>query len=211
MVFLAFAEENDAMHAGLLWKGGVLGFSIAAPVGPIGALAIGRTLRHGRGAGLATGLGAAAADAVYGAAAAMGLSAVAVRAASVVPRLRWAGGAFLVGYGIRLLLARGRGRRSGRVAPGGGAFFSAFLLTLANPMTILAFAAMLGSFGATTGAAGTLLVSGVFLGSMAWWALLSSVVAAAAWKLDGRWLSALDLVCGCALAAFGLYALCGRK
>ena len=44
----------------------LVGLSIAAPVGPIGLLTIQRSLEHGPRAGLATGLGAAAADAVYG-------------------------------------------------------------------------------------------------------------------------------------------------
>jgi threonine/homoserine/homoserine lactone efflux protein len=197
----------DSMHAELLWKGAVLGFSIAAPVGPIGALAISRTLRDGRAAGLATGLGAASADSVYGAAAACGLAALAGPLAGAL-WLRWAGGAFLICYGIRLVVTRGRAQAA---APGrvpGGAFLSAFLLTLANPMTVLAFAAMLGSFGAGgTGGAAVMLVAGVFLGSMAWWTVLASVVAAAAGKLGGRWFPVLDQVCGCALAVFGLHAL----
>jgi threonine/homoserine/homoserine lactone efflux protein len=198
----------DLMHAELLWKGAVLGFSIAAPVGPIGALAIGRTLRDGRAAGLATGLGAASADSVYGAAATFGLAALAGPAAAAPPWLRWAGGAFLICYGIRLVAARGRARGAAPAGTSGGAFLSAFLLTLANPMTILAFAAMLGSFGAVgAGGAGLTLVAGVFLGSMAWWTFLSWVVAAAAGKLGGRRFPALDCICGCVLAAFGLHAL----
>ncbi len=199
------------MHAELLWKGAGLGFSIAAPVGPIGALAIRRTLQDGRAAGLVTGLGAASADSVYGAAAACGLAALAGPVAAASVWLRWAGGVFLIGYGIRLLAARRREKPAAPAGASGGAFLSAFLLTLANPMTILAFAAMLGSFGAA-GAAGAAFttVAGVFLGSMAWWTLLASLVAAAAAKLDGRWFATLDRACGCALAAFGLYALLRR-
>jgi threonine/homoserine/homoserine lactone efflux protein len=45
----------------------VIGVLIAAPVGPIGLLTMQRTLDRGLAAGLVTGLGAAAADAVYGA------------------------------------------------------------------------------------------------------------------------------------------------
>ncbi len=195
------------MHAGLLWKGAVLGFSIAAPVGPIGALAISRTLRDGRGAGLATGLGAASADSVYGAAAACGLAALAGPLAGA-PWLRWAGGAFLVCYGIRLVATSGRGQAAAPRRAPGGAFFSAFLLTLANPMTVLAFAAMLGSFGAGgAGGAALMLVTGVFLGSMAWWTVLVSGVAAAAGRIGGRWFPTLDVVCGGALAVFGVHAL----
>ena len=64
------------MDFSLFFKGLLLGFSIAAPVGPIGVLCIRRTLAEGRSAGLATGLGAASADAIYGSIAAFGLTAV---------------------------------------------------------------------------------------------------------------------------------------
>ena len=55
-------------------KGLAIGFSIAAPVGPIGVLCIRRSLSEGRQVGLATGLGAATADAIYGCVAAFGLT-----------------------------------------------------------------------------------------------------------------------------------------
>jgi threonine/homoserine/homoserine lactone efflux protein len=53
-------------------KGVLIGFSIAAPVGPIGVLCIRRTLADGRNSGLISGLGAATADAVYGSIAGFG-------------------------------------------------------------------------------------------------------------------------------------------
>lgn len=62
------------MEWGLLIKGFVIGFSIAAPVGPIGILCIQRTLSGGGVQGLVTGLGAATADALYGFIAAFGLT-----------------------------------------------------------------------------------------------------------------------------------------
>ena len=55
-------------------KGLVIGFSIAAPVGPIGVLCIRRTIAQGRTAGIISGLGAATADAIYGCIAALGLT-----------------------------------------------------------------------------------------------------------------------------------------
>lgn len=57
-----------------LVRGAAIGLAIAAPVGPIGVLPIQRTLAVGRIAGLVTGLGAATADAAYGAIAALGLA-----------------------------------------------------------------------------------------------------------------------------------------
>ena len=52
-------------------------------------------------------------------------------------------------------------------------------LTLTNPATILSFAALFASIGAGTGGAGgaAAVVAGVFLGSVAWWAILTGVVA----------------------------------
>ncbi len=64
------------MDGGVLIRGVVVGASIAAPVGPIGVLCIRRTLAGGRVAGFASGLGAATADAAYGAIAALGLTSV---------------------------------------------------------------------------------------------------------------------------------------
>jgi threonine/homoserine/homoserine lactone efflux protein len=64
------------MTPGILFKGIAIGLSIAAPVGPIGVLCIRRSLADGRQVGLATGMGAATADAVYGSIAGFGLTAV---------------------------------------------------------------------------------------------------------------------------------------
>ena len=83
---------------GSIWlQSALIGLSIAAPVGPIGLLTIQRSLNHGAAAGLATGLGAAAADAIYGAVGAFGVSAlVAALSAARVP-LAIGGGLFLLG------------------------------------------------------------------------------------------------------------------
>ncbi len=61
-------------EAGVFAQSLLIGLSIAAPVGPIGLLVIQRTLQRGAVVGLATGLGAAAADALYGAVGAFGVS-----------------------------------------------------------------------------------------------------------------------------------------
>src|SRR5215204_6295967 len=64
------------MDLSLFLRGLVVGFAIAAPVGPIGLLCIQRTLAYGRLIGVVTGLGAATADAIYGLVAGLGLTAV---------------------------------------------------------------------------------------------------------------------------------------
>ncbi|HET9250557.1 MAG TPA: LysE family transporter, partial [Candidatus Eisenbacteria bacterium] len=84
------------MDVALVVRGVVIGFSIAAPVGPIGILCIRRTLADGRLSGLFTGLGAAAADAVYGAIAALGLTALTDALVGGRAWIRLIGGAFLL-------------------------------------------------------------------------------------------------------------------
>src|SRR5205085_8581760 len=88
------------------FKGLVLGFAIAAPVGPIGVLCIRRSLAEGQAAGLATGLGAATADALYGCVAAFGLTVI---SSFLVQQRFWLGligGGFLCYLGVRTFFRR---------------------------------------------------------------------------------------------------------
>lgn len=57
-----------------LYKGLILGFSVAAPVGPIGILCINRTVNKNFLSGVVSGLGAATADVIYGLIAGLGLT-----------------------------------------------------------------------------------------------------------------------------------------
>lgn len=89
-----------------LLRGVALGLSIAAPVGPIGVLVIRRTLANGYLAGVASGMGAATADMLYGAVAAFGLTAI---SGFLLGERLWIHliGALFLGYlGVRTLLAR---------------------------------------------------------------------------------------------------------
>lgn len=168
------------MDFGTFWRGFIIGLAIAAPVGAIGLLCIRRTLAYGRLVGFVTGLGAATADAVYGAVAALGLTSVAVFLANAQTPLRLLGGAFLIYLGWRTFTSRPSGAaeadRPGTLA---GMFASTFALTLANPSTIISFAAIFAGLGLTgsTGLTPALaMVAGVFLGSATWWLVLSGGV-----------------------------------
>ncbi|MCA9861538.1 MAG: LysE family transporter [Thermomicrobiales bacterium] len=165
------------LDLGIFWRGFAIGLAIAAPVGAIGLLCIRRTLAYGRLVGFVTGLGAATADAFYGAIAALGLTSIAVFLANVQAPLRLLGGAFLIYLGWRTYVSRPEGAadpdRPGNLA---GMFASTFALTLANPSTIISFAAIfagLGLVGGTGPASALLMVAGVFLGSATWWLILS--------------------------------------
>ena len=165
------------MDLNLFLRGIIIGFSIAAPVGPIGVLCIRRTLAEGRAHGLASGLGAASADAFFGTIAALGLTLVANFLADQQTWLRLIGGGYLLHLGYTTFRSR-PAERSAEARGRGliGAYTSTLFLTLTNPLTILAFAAIFAGAGAGVGTGGLLgaqwVVAGVFAGSSGWWLIL---------------------------------------
>jgi len=194
-------------------KGIVIGFSIAAPVGPIGILTIRRSLSHGPGAGLATGMGAATADAVYGCVAGFGLTVISNLLFGFQTWLLLAGSLFLCGLGISTLKQKpSEPEKDTPIFKGYlPAYLSAFFLTLTNPMTIMAFMAIFAGLGlgaADQGTAGALsLVIGVFLGSCLWWMILTFGVGQLKQKLNARFREWINRTAGLVLLVFGAWAL----
>jgi threonine/homoserine/homoserine lactone efflux protein len=126
------------MDIEFLARGFIIGLSVAAPVGPIGVLCIRRTLANGRMSGLVTGLGAATADAFYGAIAAFGLTAISRVLLDNQDVFRIVGGVALLYLGVRTFLSRPSESASDpRRSDLARDFASALGLTLANPATIL--------------------------------------------------------------------------
>jgi threonine/homoserine/homoserine lactone efflux protein len=200
------------MTSTFLLKGAVIGFSLAAPVGPIGLLCIRRSLAEGRVVGLVTGLGAATADASYGAIAAFGLTAVSTFLVAQKMWLGLFGGVFLCYLGVRAFTAApastaAQADRGGGLAP---AYASTFVLTLTNPMTILSFIPVFAGLGlgfAPDARSAASVVAGVFVGSALWWLLLSNGVALFRHRVGDRWMRSVNRVSGAMIFAFGLYAL----
>ena len=177
-------------------------------------LCIRRTLADGWVFGLVSGLGAATADAVYGCIAAFGLTFISVALVSHQAWLRLIGGLFLCYLGVRTLLAQ-PAEQAATVREGGlsRAYASTFFLTLTNPVTILAFAAIFAGLGLAEAGGGYasagLLVLGVFLGSASWWLLLSSVVGAFRTRFSPSGMLWVNRVSGLIILGFGVYALAG--
>jgi threonine/homoserine/homoserine lactone efflux protein len=196
---------------GFFFQGLIIGFSIAAPVGPIGVLCIRRTLAEGRASGFISGLGAATADAIYGCIAGFGLTFISSFLISQQLWFRVIGGTFLCYLGIKTLLARPAEKAASAKGYGlAGAYASTFFLTLTNPMTILSFAAIFAGLG--VGSAGGnyvfagLLVLGVFLGSAAWWLILSGIVGVFRKKFDISGLRWVNRISGIIITGFGVLA-----
>jgi threonine/homoserine/homoserine lactone efflux protein len=197
----------------------IIGFSVAAPVGPIGVLCIRRTLADGRVVGFVSGLGAATADAAYGCVAAFGLTWVSDLLVEQQAWLRLVGGVFLLYLGIKAFLEKPAEREAGAARGSrpsmsvAGAYASTLGLTLTNPTTILSFAAIFVGLGLVEASEGYLsavvLVVGVFSGSALWWLLLSGAVGLFRAKLSVGGLRWVNRISGTVIATFGVLAISG--
>ena len=192
-------------------RGLVIGFSIAAPVGPIGLLCIRRTLADGRLVGLVSGLGAATADAIYGFVAGFGLTAISGFLIGQGFWLRLVGGAFLCWLGARIFLSEPATKAATVDGRGlAGAYVSTLALTLTNPTTILSFVAIFAGLGVATAgdyASATVLVVGVFVGSALWWLLLSSGVGLVRGAITPARLRWVNRASGAVIAGLGLLSI----
>ncbi len=192
----------------------MIGFSIAAPVGPIGVLCIRRTLAEGWASGLASGFGAATADALYGSVAGFGLTFIPGILIREQFWLRLIGGVFLCYLGTKTFLSK----PAYQTAPVGGfslagKYGSTFFLTLTNPLTILSFAAVFAGLGVVNANGSYLsagiLVCGVFIGSALWWFILSKGVALWRERFNPKGLLWVNRVSSLIIMGFGLLALLG--
>ncbi len=191
-----------------LLKGIAVGIVIALPVGPVGLLCVRRTLFEGPSFGLLSGLGAALADMVFGGVAGFGLTFVRDWILGYQDWLGEAGGLFLVVSGARALAARTAPEPEPLAGEALiGAFASAFALTITNPITILAFAAIFAKVGldrdATFGVI-AVMIGGVFVGSALWWLGLTGGIVALRRRARRFSLVSLNRLSGALLALSGL-------
>lgn len=155
----------------------ILGFCIAAPVGPIGVICVRNTLNNGYKSGLVTGLGAATADAVFASIVAFGLLIIGNTLTHHRTIIQLFGVILLCYLGIRIYFSKHESINNKR-EPFTKTFLITFFLTLTNPMTILSFLAIYSSLGFidynTTALLSFIFVLGVFIGSNLWWLILST-------------------------------------
>jgi threonine/homoserine/homoserine lactone efflux protein len=195
-----------------LLKGIIIGFSLAAPVGPMGILCVRRTLAHGGWRGFVIGLSSASADVVYAVIAAFGVTLISNFVAGHQQWLRLVGGILLLALGFHTFRSHPNAHvptkwmnREARV------FISTFLLALSNPLTLFAYAAALSGIGVENIKSDriylTLLVTGVFLGSLLWSSLLTILARIFKEKVSTRGLGIVNKVAGSLLMLFGAIGL----
>lgn len=163
----------------VFFRGLVLGVVIAAPVGPVGILCIRRTLERGIFAGVATGLGAAVADAIFAGIAAFGVTAALSLLTGLEKEIRLFGGLFLMIMAIRMFLKKIEMDRVHVVSAASliKAFMTGFIITFTNPLTIIGILAVIATFaGHLSYVQAATLTGGIFCGSLAWWLFLGGGV-----------------------------------
>jgi threonine/homoserine/homoserine lactone efflux protein len=194
------------MDFALFVRGTVLGFSIAAVVGPIWLLCLRRSLTGGFALGFVSGLGAATADATYAAIASFGISVLSSALVEQRLWLRLVGGGLLLYLGLRTLQAPPAAKAAEGVGGGlrlAGAYSSTLALTLSNPMTILSFAAIFAGIGM-----GSIdLVVGVLVGSGTWWLILAGAGARLRTRFNSKRLRLVNLGSGALILAFGVQSM----
>lgn len=197
----------------LFLKGLAFGFILAATVGPMWVICFRRTIEQGALAGFVSGMGIAVADGLYGAVAAFGLTAISGFLLGHGFWIGLIGGLFLIYLGFSALLAQPERLEEKEEQPQtrlSRAFLSTLGLTLANPPTILAFAAIFAGLGLVSNSdygAAALVVLGVVLGSAAWWIVLA---AGANWlrkRAGAQLFRIINLVSGLSILGFAFWQL----
>jgi threonine/homoserine/homoserine lactone efflux protein len=201
------------MNLEFLYKGLILGFSVAAPVGPIGILCINRTINKNFAAGFVSGLGAATADLIYGLIAGLGLTAISTFLINQKLWIQLIGLVFLFYIGIKTIIKKENEIKFSADTDKGllKDYLSTLILTITNPMTILFFIAVFAGLGLSKNVNGfnsiIQLIIGVFIGSGIWWMFLSGLTNKLKTKINKSVLNKIDLVSGILIIFFGLLIL----
>lgn len=176
----------------LFVAGMVIGFLVAAPIGPVNLICIRRTLAYGPLNGFFSGLGGAAGDGIFAAISAFGLTAISYLIQGYATPLKLVGGIMLIAFGIhnfRAEVTDPQGCPVNLREKGSSTLWTAiastFVLTITNPATLIGFAAVFAGLGALAGGEATFFaaavtVLGVIAGSASWWFAVTTITGSTA-------------------------------
>ncbi|MER2604589.1 MAG: LysE family transporter [Siculibacillus sp.] len=197
----------------LLLTGFGVGVLFSAPVGPVNILCLQRAFRSGFFSGLAAGLGAVAADGLFAAVAAFGITAVSGFVEGHSLWLQLIGGALLIVFGVRVARAHPHlDDEAGEARSLSATAAATFGMTITNPATVLGILALFGSLGDLAPEPGNWLaaaqfVLGVVAGGAAWWFLVATLVGLLRERMTDETLARINLVAGAILILFGVGVL----
>jgi threonine/homoserine/homoserine lactone efflux protein len=194
----------------LLIRGILAGLIIAAPVGPVNVICVQRTIAKGWRSGLISGLGSAVADTIYGSIAAFSITFVIRILIREEFWIRLVGGCLLILIGVVYYFKPPQSLKNPEPESDRTEFASTFFLTLTNPTTVLSFLVVLSALGLArneTWSLTSLIVGGVFTGSMLWWFILTGTVNYFRDRFSNRTMLWMNRVAGLAIGAFGLVTI----
>ena len=195
-------------------KGILIGISVSAPLGPIGVLCIQRTLNKGFKSGLISGIGAASADIIYAIIAGFSITFISDFLIENQNYIRIIGGMFLIFIGAKIFTSN-PAKQIRKLRTKGNNYYkdyiTSFLVTVSNPITILAFGAIFASFNMVEKGSGTfpiiILVVTVFSGAILWWLSLISIVTIFKSRIRLRNLLWINRVTGVLIIIFALFVI----
>ena len=119
---------------------------LAATPGPGIFYVLARTLAGGRSEGILSSLGTFAGGMFHVLAAALGISAILAASAVAFHTVKYAGAAYLVWLGIRMIRTRNAELTAGSLVPSRGAFVQGIVTEALNPKTALFFLSFIPQF-----------------------------------------------------------------
>lgn len=200
------------MDASLFFKGFLVGVIISAPIGPVGALCIQRTMNKGRISGMLSGVGAAVGDTIFAIIAIFGLTFISGVLKDQEAWFRIIGGIILLYFGWRVYFSKSEDC-SNQENEGNhfGTFGSAFLLTISNPLVIISIIAVFAVLGITISpnsnySSTALLLLGFFLGAALLWILTCHILANYRNRLGQKGIFLINRITGLVILACSGYA-----
>ena len=200
------------MDAASFIQGMIIGLTLAVPIGPLSLVCIHRSITDGRLHGIISGLGVAAADSFYAAVAILGLTVISGIILSNQGLFRALAGFILVLIGIHVFFSHPSGPGSSdRHESYHKDFLSLLTVALANPLTLIFYAAVLPGLGMVVQYTGTAIaasfVAGVFSGSAAWWIVLCGSLGSLRSSLHSGHLLLINRISGAMVLCFGIFLL----
>lgn len=199
---------GDTITESFFIRGILIGLLFGIPAGAVGTLTVQRTFRYGFIAGLKTGMGSTAADCLYAACGAFGLTFVSDFLLKYQVMICIAGGCLILGMGVSLFFGKeDRQALAGQNSDNAGMFLSSFAVGITNPAAVLTFMFAFSYFG-ISGKTGVLqgiqLVAGVFIGTLIWWWILSAGVVLIKKKTEKYSFRHMNQIFGTILILFGI-------
>lgn len=199
-----------------VFKGMLIGIIASAPMGPVGILCVQRTLNKGRWYGFVTGIGASLSDLIYVGITGFGMHLVTdfVNDPNYRFYLQVVGSLMLLAFGFYtyrndpVKKMRQTGHQKGTLWYNA---WTAFLVTLSNPLIILLFGALFAQFAFAPSTMFDMVVSflSVAGGALLWWYGLTWLIDKIRAKFDTNGIRIINQIIGAVVILVSVIILLG--